>query len=65
MNGNIKQLMKEATSYTWAGENAGVVEELDAELFGRLIVENCAKLCADIDGGENMFSRAIRGQFGE
>jgi len=32
--------------------------------FARLIAAECAELCADIDGGENMFSRAIRERFG-
>jgi len=32
--------------------------------FAQLIAAECAELCADIDGGENMFSRAIRKNFG-
>ena len=38
--------------------------EYDMEKFARLITADCAELCADIDGGENMFSRAIRKHFG-
>jgi len=38
--------------------------EYDMEKFARLLAAECAELCADIDGGENMFSRAIRKNFG-
>ena len=34
------------------------------EKFGELIVAECADLCSDLDGGENMFSRGIRKHFG-
>jgi hypothetical protein len=45
-----------------------IVNDQDADAlmrkFARLIAAECAELCADIDGGENMFSRAIRERFG-
>ena len=37
---------------------------LDREKFAELIVQECADLCSDLDGGENMFSRGIRKHFG-
>ena len=44
---------------------AGNLDEREfCEKFARLIAADCAELCADIDGGENMFSRAIRKRFG-
>jgi hypothetical protein len=45
--------------------NAGYLDERGfCEEFALMIAAECAELCADIDGGENMFSRAIRKQFG-
>ena len=37
---------------------------LDRQKFAELIVQECADLCSDLDGGENMFSRGIRKHFG-
>lgn len=31
--------------------------------FAESIVEECAEYCAELDGGENMFSRGIREKF--
>lgn len=39
MNDRIKELIKQATSYTWNGD--GITEELDEELFAKLIVQEC------------------------
>lgn len=38
--------------------------ESDIEGFAAQIVEACADLCTEIDGGENEFSRGIRRHFG-
>jgi len=46
-------------------EESGFLNDVTKfEAFAVLLVKECAELCADIDGGENMFSRAIRKQFG-
>jgi hypothetical protein len=64
MNNIIKEL--EARCVVQIDNADGTTDfDLDREKFASLIVEACAQLCADVDGGENMFSRAIRGQFGE
>ncbi len=34
------------------------------EKFAQLIAADIAEMCANIDGGENMFSRAIREEYG-
>lgn len=64
MNERIKELYAKALDKAgdeamrrWA--NASVVEK-----FAELIVGECADLCSDLDGGENMFSRGIRKHFG-
>jgi hypothetical protein len=36
----------------------------DVEKFAELIAADIAEMCATIDGGENMFSRAIREEYG-
>lgn len=41
-----------------------VVSDEFFERFAQLIAADIAELCADIDGGENMFSRAIRKEYG-
>jgi hypothetical protein len=44
---------------------AGNLDERDfCEHFAKLLIKQCAELCANIDGGENMFSRTIRKNFG-
>ena len=44
---------------------AGNLNDRDfCEHFAKLLAAECAELCADIDGGENIFSRAIRKKFG-
>ena len=51
--------------YAEACINAGYLDERGfCKEFARLVAADCAELCADIDGGENMFSRAIRKRFG-
>jgi len=39
MREKIKELVRQATSYTWNGD--GVTEELDAEMFADLIIKEC------------------------
>jgi len=39
MREKIKELVKQATSYTWNGD--GVTEELDTERFADLIIDEC------------------------
>ena len=46
MNHTIKKLKEQATSYTWNGD--GVTEELDADLFAKLLVKECMKLCLEV-----------------
>lgn len=41
-----------------------VVSDEFFERFAQLIAADIAELCADIDGGENMFSRAVRKEYG-
>ena len=60
MNEKLKELAEQAGIPTYYPE--GISERL--EKFAQLIAADCAELCADIDGGENMFSRAIRKRFG-
>jgi hypothetical protein len=62
MNERIKALYKEATGKSFANDFDARV--LEAEKFAELIVQECADLCSDLDGGENMFSRGIRKHFG-
>lgn len=33
------------------------------EKFAQFIIDECAERCAEIDGGENEFSRGVRQQF--
>jgi hypothetical protein len=59
MNEQIEKIYGEACIHY------GYLDEREfLEKFARLIAADCAELCADIDGGENMFSRAIRKHFG-
>ena len=37
---------------------------MDIEAFVKLIVNECAEIVADIDGGECMHSRGLRRHFG-
>ena len=43
MNERIRELIKQATSYTWNGN--GVTEELDEEKFVESIVKECVSIC--------------------
>jgi hypothetical protein len=43
MNERIKELAKQATSYTWNGND--VTEELDEQKFAELIVRECVAMC--------------------
>jgi hypothetical protein len=45
MNERIKELVKQATSYTWNGND--VTEELDEQKFAELIVRECARALDD------------------
>lgn len=38
--------------------------EHELKKFAESVVQECANFCADIDGGENMFSRNIRRHYG-
>ncbi len=40
---NIKELVKQSTSYTWNGND--VDEEFDEDLFAELIIKHCASQC--------------------
>ena len=62
MNERIKELAKQA-----AARDDDCCFEWDSPYtlkFARLLILECAELCAEIDGGENMFSRAIMKRFG-
>jgi len=67
INTRIKKLIIEAThieadmDLTWGYTET---EVFDKEKFAKLIAADIAEMCANIDGGENMFSRAIREEYG-
>ena len=63
MNERIKELAEQASADLDPEDFMGVSEEF-LELFAELIAGACAELCCEIDGGENMFARAIRREFG-
>ena len=60
MNERIKELEKQSVYYNEDED----VWEFNRQKFAELIVGECADLCSDLDGGENMFSRGIRKHFG-
>jgi hypothetical protein len=62
MNERIEQLGEQAFFETEYDDRENLPETM--KRFAELIVRECAELCADVDGGENMFSRAIRKHFG-
>ncbi len=62
MNERIRALMEEAGIYDFVVESMGIDKEMDK--FAELIAADIAEMCATIDGGENMFSRAIREEYG-
>lgn len=66
MNNRIKGLSVQATDYAnYQNEMFGVnFNDAYNEKFAELIAADIAELCSDIDGGENMFSRAIRRKYG-
>lgn len=62
MNERIKQLAMEAGAMEWGDSIVPVA--MDIEKFVKLIVNECAEIVADIDGGECMHSRGLREHFG-
>jgi hypothetical protein len=42
----------------------GTCQETAIKNLIELVAEECADLCSNLDGGENMFSRGIREHFG-
>jgi hypothetical protein len=63
MNENLKQVLDQASTIRYSG--MGDTVTIDYEKFTQLLIEKCAEVVADLDGGENMFSRGIREYFGE
>ena len=63
MNERIRELA-EQSGFVDRGNNITAYMNFDHEKFAELIVGECADLCSDLDGGENMFSRGIRKHFG-
>lgn len=68
MNERIQELVEQAIIYiepnsdhdgTWAFDKEKFAELVRADAIAKER-EACAELCSEIDGGENMFSRAIR-----
>jgi len=77
MNERIRELAEEAGAEFFEDKGIQILpngiwkatkfenhKNLDLEKFAELLVADITKLCADIDGGENMFSRAIRKEYG-
>ena len=70
MNERIKELHQQAKDFiNEVSDNDGTYQGKEymqavREKFAELIVGECADLCSDLDGGENMFSRGIRKHFG-
>ena len=62
MNKRIAKLIEKSTTIIYSGP--GEIEDFDKEKFARLLSADIAEFCSDIDGGENMFSRAIREEYG-
>ncbi len=61
MNEKIKEFTYLCTN---VNDSKGTFQEFDSERFARLIAADIAEFCSNIDGGENMFSRAIRKEYG-
>lgn len=67
MNERIKELANIAAGRSIKTSPALASDMADwavIEKFAELIAKECADLCSDLDGGENMFSRGIRSHFG-
>jgi hypothetical protein len=68
MNERIRELAKQATSYTWNGND--VTEELDEQKFAELIVKECAtaiindRRLNDVRSAANGCVRTINEHFG-
>ena len=62
MNERIKQLAIEAGAMEWG--DSVIPATMDIEAFVKLILNECAEIVADIDGGECMHSRGLRRHFG-
>jgi hypothetical protein len=62
MNDRIKAIAVQAGAGEWG--DSVIATTMDIEKFAELLAEDVADLCEDIDGGENMFSRAIRKEYG-
>jgi hypothetical protein len=60
MNQRIKELAKQSGLIQYDTDS----KMNDAEKFAKLIAADIAEMCAIIDGGENMFSRTIRKEYG-
>lgn len=65
MNERIKELIKQSRDEVNAKYGlSDAYNSMVQERFAELIVEECAEICTNLDGGENMFSRGIREVFG-
>ena len=60
MNERIKQLLEQCQIETY-GVNGELLEiGFDAEKFAQLIVRECAAICQDVDGEDNIDARSGR-----
>jgi hypothetical protein len=60
MNERIKELAKQSGLIQYDTDS----KMNDVEKFAQLIAADIAEMCANVDGGENMFSRTIRKEYG-
>jgi hypothetical protein len=61
MNERIRELINEATCFK-EGDTEGKydIEVFDKEKFAELIVRECAAICQDVDGEDNIDARSGR-----
>lgn len=68
MNKQINQIAEQSRQYADEQVSGSFVKyntdwfAFYNQKFAELIIEECAEVCVDVDGGENMFSRAVRSQ---